>query len=62
MSCGKNHKKVVIDAMKKAGKPVKAGDIVDMTGMDKAEVNKIITELKKEKKCISPKRCYYTAV
>ena len=62
MSCGKDHKKVVLDAMKKAGKPVGAGDIADMTGMDKNEVNKIIAKLKKEKKCTSPKRCFYTPV
>jgi chromosome segregation and condensation protein ScpB len=62
MSCGKDHKKVILDAMKKAGKPIKVGDIADMTGMDKKEINKVIAELKKEKKCKSPKRCYYTTV
>jgi chromosome segregation and condensation protein ScpB len=62
MSCGRDHKKVVLDAMKSAGRPVKAGEIAETTGMDKKDVDKAITDLKKEKKCISPKRCFYTAV
>ncbi len=62
MSCGKNHKKVVLEAMKKAAKPLKAGDIAELTGMDKKEVNAAIADLKKENKCTSPKRCFYEAV
>ncbi len=55
-------KQIVLDAMKKAGKPVRPGDIVKMTGLDKDEVSKIIKELKKEGKVHSPKRCYYSPV
>ena len=62
MSCGKDHSKVLLNAMKKAGKPVKAGEIADMTGMDKKDVDKIIAKLKKENKCRSPKRCFYEPV
>lgn len=52
---------VVLDAIKKAGKPVKAGDIAEITGIPKDEVAKIIAKLKKEGKVESPKACFYTA-
>ena len=50
----------VFEAMKKAGKPVKPGDIAKMLGIESKEVSKAIKELKKEGKVISPKRCYYS--
>lgn len=49
----------VLEAMKKAGKPVRPGDVAKATGLDSKEVSKVISELKKEGKVISPKRCYY---
>ena len=49
----------VISAMKKAGKPVRHGDVAKMIGEESKEVSKVISELKKEGKVISPKRCYY---
>lgn len=54
----KNEKKV-LSAMKKAGKPVRPGDVAKVTGVEGKEVSKIINKLKKEGKVISPKRCYY---
>lgn len=51
--------KKVINAMKKAGKPVRPGDIAKMIGEDSKAVTKIISDLKKGGKVISPKRCYY---
>lgn len=51
--------KRVLDAMKKAGKPVRPGDVAKVTGVESKEVSKIINKLKKEGKIISPKRCYY---
>ncbi|RMG27549.1 MAG: transcriptional regulator [Methanobacteriota archaeon] len=51
--------KQVLDAMMKAGKPVRPGDVAEMTGIDKKEVSKIIQQLKKEGKVISPKRCFW---
>jgi len=41
----------VLNAMKKAGKPVKSGE---------KELTKIFKELKSDGKIISPKRCYYS--
>ena len=52
-------KKIVLEAFKKLGKPVRPGDIQKETGLDKKEVSKIIKELKEEGKIIVPKRCYY---
>jgi len=51
--------KKVVNAMKKAGKPIRPGDVAKMIGADSKEVSKVISELKKKGKVISPKRCYY---
>lgn len=51
--------KKVLDAMKKAGKPVRPGDVAKMIGEDSKEVSKIISSLEKKGKVTSPKRCYY---
>jgi len=50
---------IVLDAFIKAGKPLRPGDVAEMTGLDRKEVSKIISKLKKEGKLVSPKRCYY---
>jgi DNA-binding IscR family transcriptional regulator len=54
-----NKEKAVLDAMKKAGKPVKGGEVATATGLDQKEVGKIIAALKKAGKVSSPKNCYY---
>lgn len=51
--------KVVLDAMKKAGKPQRPGDVAKAVEMDSKEVSKIIDSLKKKGMVVSPKRCYY---
>ena len=51
---------LVIDKMKQTGKPVRPGDVSEMTGLPKDEVSKIIQTLKKEGKVISPKRCFWS--
>lgn len=52
-------KDAVLIAMKKAGKPLKAGEIAELSGLEKKEVEKLMNELKKEEKIASPKRCYW---
>jgi len=52
--------KQVLDAMKKAGKPVRPGDIAKMIGADSKAVSEVIAALKKKGKIISPKRCFYS--
>ena len=49
----------VLEAMEKAGKPVRPGDVVKMSGLPKDEDSKIIRNLKKQGKVTSPKRCFY---
>lgn len=52
--------KKVLDAMKKAGKPVRPGDVAKMIGEESKEVSKVIGDLMKQGKVISPKRCFYS--
>lgn len=54
-------KKAVLDVMKKVGKPLKTGEIVELSGLDKKEVDKAMKDLKKEEVIVSPKRCYWEA-
>lgn len=54
-----NAEEIVLEAMKKAEKPVRPGDVVKMTDLPKEEVSKAIKELKKKGKIMSPKRCFY---
>ena len=49
----------VINAFKTAGKPLKNAEIVELSGVDKNKVTKIIKTLQDEGKIHSPKRCYY---
>jgi predicted transcriptional regulator len=54
-----DQEKVVLEAMKKAGKPVRPGDVAKAVNMDSKEISKIIDGLKKKGLVCSPKRCYY---
>jgi len=50
-------KNQVLDVMKEAGKPVSAGDVVKLSGLEKAVVDKAFKELKAEGAIVSPVRC-----
>ncbi|MHC1683561.1 MAG: MarR family transcriptional regulator [Clostridiaceae bacterium] len=50
----------VIEVLNESAEPLKAGDIAEKAGIEKAEVDKAIKVLKKEEKVISPKRCFYS--
>jgi DNA-binding MarR family transcriptional regulator len=52
----------VLDVMKKAGKPMRPGDIADAAGLDKDLVSKVLKELKEMGLIDSPKRCFYAPV
>lgn len=54
-----DNKQIVLAAMQKAGKPLKGGEIADLTGLDKKEVDKAMKELKKEDLIVSPKMCFW---
>lgn len=52
-------KEKVLSAMKSAGKALKAGDIAEMTGLDRKEVDKAMKQLKDEGAIVSPKVCFW---
>ena len=52
-------KDLVLDAMKKAGEPLSAGKIVELTSLERKEVDKAMSVLKKEGSIVSPKRCFW---
>jgi hypothetical protein len=52
-------KEKVLDAMKKAGVPLNAGKIVELTGLERKEVDKAMTKLKAEQAIVSPKNCFW---
>jgi len=49
----------VLDAMKKAGKAMSAGQIAEATGIDRKEVDKAMKVLKTSEKIESPKVCFW---
>ncbi|MDJ0669316.1 MAG: hypothetical protein QNJ61_18685 [Desulfobacterales bacterium] len=49
----------VLETMRKAGEPLNTGKIVELSGMDRKEVEKAMKSLKKEERIVSPKRCYW---
>jgi len=49
----------VLDALKKARKPIEADEVAKMAKLDKDVVTKLITKLKRDGKVISPERCKY---
>ncbi|MHB9055876.1 MAG: MarR family transcriptional regulator [Paludibacteraceae bacterium] len=54
-------KETVLEAIKNAGAPVNAGKLVELTGLDRKEVDKAMNQLKKEELIVSPVRCMWTA-
>jgi len=49
----------ILDVFEKTEKPLKSGEIAEITGIDKKEVDKIIKKLKTEEVIYSPKNCFY---
>lgn len=50
---------VVLDCFRQSEKPLSAGQIAKATGLEKKDVDKVMTLLKKEEKIVSPKVCYW---
>jgi len=50
---------IVLSTMKGAGKALSAGQIAEISGLDRKEVDKVMKSLKTEGKIISPKNCYW---
>lgn len=54
-------KEKVYETLKASSEPLRPGQIAELAGVSKDEVDKAITALKKEEKVFSPKRCFYSA-
>ncbi len=52
-----DNKALILDAMKKAGEPLNAGKVAELTGLDRKDVDKAFAELKKDGAIVSPVRC-----
>ena len=50
---------VVLDYLKNSQKPASAKQIAEATGLDRKDVDIVMTKLKKEEKIKSPKVCYW---
>ena len=50
-------KEKVLQVMAEAGKPVSAGEVEKLSGLDRKDVDKAFKELKAEEKIVSPIRC-----
>ena len=55
-----DEKNAVLKAMRKAGEPVNAGKVAELTGLDRKVVDKVFAQLKKEGAIVSPVRCKWT--
>ena len=53
-------KELVLKTMREAGKPVAAGEVATLSGLDRKVVDKVFAELKKEGAIDSPVRCKWT--
>ena len=51
----------VLETLKNSDKPLKGGEISEISGIDKKDVDKAIKKLAVEDKIYSPKRCFYDA-
>ena len=50
-------KEVILEAMRKAGEPLNAGKIAELTGLDREVVDKAMAAMKKTGEIVSPVRC-----
>ena len=52
-----DNKELILDTKKKAGEPLNAGKVAELTGLDRKDVDKAFAELKKAGAIVSPVRC-----
>ena len=55
-------KEVVFQALENSDKPLKGGEIAEITGIDKKEIDTAIKKLTTEGRISSPVRCFYAAI
>lgn len=56
-----SQKETVLSVMRDANKPLRTGEIAELAGLDKKEVDKAMKELKAEALIFSPIRCCWQA-
>jgi DNA-binding transcriptional ArsR family regulator len=54
-------KTIILEVLKKEENQLSAGQITEISGLDRKEVDKAIKVLKDEALIVSPKRCYWEA-
>jgi DNA-binding transcriptional ArsR family regulator len=54
-------KNIILEILKKEGSLMSAGQITEISGLDRKEVDKAMKLLKDEELIVSPKRCYWEA-
>lgn len=52
-----NEKELILDVMRKAGVPLNAGKVAELTGLDRKAVDKAFAAMKKDGSIVSPVRC-----
>lgn len=50
-------KETILNVMRESGKPVSAGEVEKLSGLDRKDIDKAFKELKKEEAIVSPVRC-----
>jgi DNA-binding IclR family transcriptional regulator len=51
----------ILETLKKTGKAMRPGEIAEASGLDKEEVTKLLSKMKKAGTVSSPKACFYQA-
>lgn len=57
-----DNKKLILEAMRKAGEPLSAGKVAELTGLDCKVVDKAFAAMKKEGAIVFPVRCKWEPV
>ena len=52
-----SNKELILDALRKAGEPLNAGKVAELTGLDRKIVDKEFAAMKKTGEIVSPIRC-----
>ena len=50
-------KETILNVMREAGKPISAGEVEKLSGLDRKDIDKAFKELKKDEAIVSPVRC-----
>ena len=52
-----NEKEIILETMVKAGEPLNAGKIAELSGLNRKAVDKAMAAMKKDGSIVSPIRC-----